>query len=447
VALACAALAACGPAEPEPPNLVLIVVDTLRPDHLGCYGHPRDTSPAIDALAAEGYRFERAYATAPWTMASVASLFTGLYPGSHGITSVSRLPDEALTVAEILHSRGYATAGVVSHVVLGRGYGFHQGFEQYEDRVPGPAHFDVSTGRVTDRAIEFLDGLASGERPFFLFAHYFDPHYNYLPHEEVDFAPPRVGRLDATQTIKELRSMSADLGEAEVAFIRDLYDEEIRHTDGGIGRLLDRLAELGLDENTWVVVTADHGEEFLTHGWLGHTRTLYEELVRVPLIVRPPGGLSEPRVPRTPATQAALAATLVDLAGGDSSLFLFQAESLQPLLTGGWQRSSGVIFAEVDFIPIHADYWVKRTHKKALITERFKLIRDDPTARLELYDLRDDPGEQRDVAAARPGLVSELLPALEEAVANSRGRSMSVIEAPLSEERLEQLRSLGYVGD
>jgi arylsulfatase len=423
------------------------VVDTLRPDHLGCYGHARETSPALDALAAEGYRFERAYSTAPWTMASVASLLTGLYPSSHGVTRVSRLPGEALTLAEILQSRGYATAGVVSHVVLGRHYDFDQGFEQYEDRVPARAHYDISTGRVTDKAVEYLEGFAGGERPFFLFAHYFDPHYNYLPHEEVDFAPPRVGRLDATQTIKELRAMSAHLTAEEVAFIQDLYDEEIRHTDDGIGRLLARLTQLGLDDETWIIVTADHGEEFLTHGWLGHTRTLYEELVRIPLIVRPPGGLAEPRVLRKPVTQAALAATLVEIAGEDPSLFLFQAGSLRPLLAGGRDGSPGVVFAEVDFIPVYADYWVKRAHKKTLITERFKLIRDDPTGRLELYDLQVDPRELRDLAGARPELVASLLPALEEAVAISLGRTMSEVEAPLSEERLEQLRSLGYVGN
>jgi arylsulfatase A-like enzyme len=447
VLAACAVLTACGRSEPDPPNIVLIVVDTLRADHVGCYGQSRNTSPNLDELAAQGYRFERAYSTAPWTMSSVASMFTGLYPSSHGVTRVSRLPNEALTLAEILQSRDYATAGVVSHVVLSRTYDFQQGFEQFEDRVPGPAHSDISTGRVTDKAIEYLDSLSAAGRPFFLFAHYFDPHYNYLPHPEVDFAPRRVGRLDATQTIKELRAMSADLTAREVAFIRDLYDEEIWHTDAGIGRLLDRLAELGLDDETWVIVTADHGEEFLTHGWLGHTRTLYEELLRVPLILRPPGGLPEPRLLPDPVSLVALSPTLVDLAGDDSSLFRFQASSLEPLLTGARDHSPGVAFAEVDFIPVYADNWVKRTHKKALITDRFKLIRDDPTGRLELYDLQDDPYELRDLAELRPELVDELLPALEEAVAYSRGRAMGEVEAPRSDERLEQLRSLGYVGN
>jgi arylsulfatase A-like enzyme len=204
---------------------------------------------------------------------------------------------------------------------------------------------------------------------------------------------------------------------------------------------------LGLDEDTWVIVTADHGEEFLTHGWLGHTRTLYEELVHVPLIARPPGGLHEPRVLTEPVTQAALAATILDLVGEDSSSFPFQAGSLGPLLAHGRASSPGAVFAEVDFVPIHADQWVKRAHKKTLITERFKLIRDDRTGRFELYDLREDPGEQHDLAEAEPELLAELLSSLEEAVAASRERTLREVEAPLSEERLEELRSLGYVGN
>jgi arylsulfatase A-like enzyme len=420
-------------------------VDTLRSDHLGCYGYERETSPSIDALAAQGHLFKRAYTTAPWTMPAVASVLTGLYPSSHGVKRISRLAGEALTLAEILGKRGYATAGVVSHTMLGEDFGFGQGFERYEVRGSDRPNEDITTGPVTDAAIEFLSGFAAGDRPFLLFVHYFDPHYHYLPHENIDFAARRLGRLDGTETIHELRAMSDDLEADEIAFIQDLYDEEIRYTDDGIGRLLAHLEELGLDDDTWVVLTADHGEEFLTHGWLGHTRTLYEELIRVPLIIRPPGGAEAPHVHRRLTTLVSLAPTLLEIAGVDSMAFDFQAASLLPLLSGGRDEPPAFAFAEVDFVPVKPGNIVKRAHKKAVVTGRLKLILDERTGKLKLFDVKADQDELRPLTKKRSDLVNELVPVLEHAIAFSRGDALGESEVALSEQQLEQLRALGYL--
>jgi membrane-anchored protein YejM (alkaline phosphatase superfamily) len=223
--------------ETRPPNVLVIVVDTLRADHLGCYGHGRPTSPSIDALAASGVRFDRAYSAAPWTMPAVASMLTGLPPAAHGVESLQHmLPRDAVTLAERLTERGYVTAAVVSHLLISSRFHFDQGYAVFEER-EAQGHDHVSTPGVTRTASTLLDLLARDERPFFLFVHYFDPHFNYRPHPEFGFAPPSVGSLDGTQGIDELRARLDELTPAEFGFLRDLYDEEIRLTDDGIGAL------------------------------------------------------------------------------------------------------------------------------------------------------------------------------------------------------------------
>ncbi|MBW2421989.1 MAG: sulfatase, partial [Deltaproteobacteria bacterium] len=277
LAAATGVISCLGCAEPEPPkNVLFIVVDTLRWDHVGVYGAARATTPAIDALAADSVRFERAYSTAPWTIPSVASMLTGLYPHAHGAMHFrSQLPPSVDTLAEILSAQGYATAASVSHTVLNRLRRFGQGFDRYLDS-EAQGHKHLSTPGVTDQAIAFLKGFEKQDRPFFLFIHYFDPHYAFRHHPQLGFTNPPVERLTGSESITRLREMLPEMTRAELDFILALYDEEIRFTDGGIGRVLDALRELGLDDETLVVFTADHGEEFGERGWLGHTTTLRE---------------------------------------------------------------------------------------------------------------------------------------------------------------------------
>jgi len=436
----------CSDQTATPPNVLMIVVDTLRQDHLGCYGYSRDITPSIDALAASGLRFDRAYATAPWTMPSVASMITGLYPGSHGLTRTTRLPAEAVTVAEILGEHGYATAGVVSHVLLGSVFGFDQGYEVYEQTVREKPHKAVTTEAVTDKAQSLLRQLAEDDRPFFLFVHYFDPHYEYQRHPEIGLAPERAGRLDGTQTIHELRALLGDITDEEVEFVRDLYDEEIAHTDAGIGRLLATLRETGQDPNTLILFVADHGEEFVEHGWIGHTRTLYEELVRVPLIVRPPQARARAGATDRLVSLASLTPTILDYCGIETEELGFQAPSLAALVDSGLAEGLPAAYAEVEYVPLKKSSAVKITFKKALATASYKVVRDDLSGRVEVFDLVKDPGERHDLADSRPDLVARLLPELEQAIARSRERALDPEEAQIDEELIERLRSLGYVG-
>jgi len=256
--------AACGGDRGAPRNVLLILVDTLRTDHSSTYGYARDTSPALSRLAAGGVRFDRAYAPSSWTKPSVASIFTGQYPHRHGLNFVlATLPDSAQTLAERLSQAGFATAGAVSHVFVDRKNGFDQGFDVY-DSAEARGHSHVSTAGVTKRARKLLEQLAGGDRPFFLFVHYFDPHYEYRRHPEVGFAGESGGRLRGGEDIHELRAMGPSLAAEEVAFLRDVYDEEVRFTDAGIGELLDTLADLGLDPPVATVEVAalDGQQEF-----------------------------------------------------------------------------------------------------------------------------------------------------------------------------------------
>jgi arylsulfatase A-like enzyme len=430
------------PALAERADLLLVVVDTLRADRLGSYGAERDTSPALDRLAAEGVRFERAYAPAPWTKPSVASIFTGLHPSAHRANRVrTALPDGAVTLAEILREQGYRTAGVVSHDVLAAKNGFAQGFERYfEDEARGHGH--LSTEGVTARARALLAELAAGEEPFFLFVHYFDPHYDYLRHPEFGFAAERAGRLDGSESLVSLRKLSDELTPEEVGLLRDLYDEEIRFTDRGIGHLLEGLAEAGRAERSLVVATADHGEAFLEHGWLGHTRSLYEVLLRVPLILRVPG--VAPGVVAEPVSTVSLLPTLLELMGVRPDEIAPHGPSLAPHLTGAAATQLPPVFAEVDFLPVFDP--AKRAAKKALIGPRFKLIRDERSGALELYDLSEDPGERRDLAGEDPERLEKLRAQLEIRARAAGAGALSEQDREPTLEELERLRALGYGG-
>lgn len=253
-------LAGVGCSERRPANLLLISIDTLRPDRLGFGGHSRPTSPAIDRLAREGVVFPNAFSAAGWTLPSMATILSGRYPKDHGAIDLeSPLHAGLPTLAGILQLRGYDTRGYVSHVVLVPQYGVAKGFDHFDDSVldVGHPHVASTERQLTDRVIA---GLADLREPYFLWVHYFGPHFDYL-----------------------WRSGWESFGGSDL----DRYDQEIAYTDAQIGRLLDTLRARGLYENTVVVLTADHGEEFGEHRGTFHY-TLYDEVLRVPLVIRAP---------------------------------------------------------------------------------------------------------------------------------------------------------------
>jgi len=441
--------AGCGGEHGAPRNVLFIVVDTLRADHLSAYGYARDTSPALAKLAEGAVRFDRAYAPAPWTKPSVASMFTGQYPHRHGLNFVlATLPASAQTLAERLSQAGFATAGVVSHGFIGPKNGFDQGFEVYDDH-EAKGHSYVSTVGVTDRALKLLEKLDEQERPFFLFVHYFDPHYEYRRHRQYGYAPESVGRLRGGENIHDLREMGPSLAPEEVEFLESVYDEEVRFTDAGIGRLLAALAQRGLEDDTLVIVTADHGEEFFGRGWLGHTRTLYDEVIHVPLVIRVPGSGARKRVVDAPVSLASLAPTILDYLGIDAPDAGFQGPSLRPLIDGSGDVDLPPVRSEVRFIVLGSNSPLaeKVAYKQAVIDGRYKLIKDFRAQTYELYDLAQDPGETENLASSRPELLRQMLVELDRTRSADTAAPAVDENATLDPKDAAMLRDLGYADE
>jgi choline-sulfatase len=396
-------------------NVLLITIDTLRADRLGGFGYPLETSPAIDALAERSVVFENAQVQSAWTLPSLASLMTSLHTSTHGAWSFdSRLDESFTTLAEQLRGAGYATFGVASHVFLDDRYGLQQGFEAFDTELVTDfvaSHEAITSPQVSERGIRWLEERAQHESPWLLWVHYFDPHATYREHPGVS---ERFGTLSDSQR----------------------YDGEIAFTDRSIGLLLDRLSELGLAEDTIVVLVADHGEEFGEHGGDGHGRTLHREVVHVPLIIHAPG-LTPKRISRRVSSVDVLP-TLLELLGlppphpsaGRSLLAAMRGEEL----------ADEPVLAELGLNPGNPI--------DSLSLGGWKLMRQRKTGRTLLFDLVLDPGELEDLASQRPERVAELLARLDRAVAEAEALAGEFVRAgplQLSDEEIERLRALGYV--
>lgn len=269
------------------PNILLVSIDTLRADHLHCYGYSRQTSPTIDRLAAEGVLFETVAAPTSWTLPSHVTLLTALAPEQHGVVHHwARLGPESLTLAEVLRAAGYSTAGFVSAPYLGASYGFSQGFDLFDDAIAtsGSAArwYDsiITSPRLYQRVGDWLTRWddEGRERPFFVFLHMWDVHIDYIPPPPYDrlFDPDYRGTITGENLFHSER-IHKDMDPLDLRHIVSLYDGEIRYTDHYLGKILQVLERLDGLDNTLVVVTSDHGEEFFEHGRIEHKNALYDE--------------------------------------------------------------------------------------------------------------------------------------------------------------------------
>ncbi|MCP4657256.1 MAG: sulfatase-like hydrolase/transferase [bacterium] len=419
----------------QPSNVILIGIDSLRLDHtsLDPAANPgRDLTPNLRRLAESGVWFRHAISQAPWTMPAVASVLTGRYPQEHGAFSFQGfLSRREVTLAELLREAGYATGAIPSSQFLDASHGFSQGFEYFQD--------DYSTGAsqdVTNRAIDFLK--RHQEERFFLFAHYFDPHYEYRNHEEFDFADSYSGRMaDSAMDIRAIRSEGEHLDPVEVEYLRDLYDEEIALTDREIGRLFDELETLDLTETTAVVVVASHGEEFLERGWVGHTINLHDEVIRVPLVFRLPG--IEPRQEELEGVveTRAVFPTLLDYLGMEWERHPSENSLLAQL--GG--REEGASPEAGAFSSV----WLteENIQRSAYRTDSWKLVVDHLANRSLLYDLEGDPRELEDRSELDPEELARLRQTLDAWVLAMEEQAKLAPTRKLRRREIERLRALG----
>jgi choline-sulfatase len=387
---------------PKQPNVLLIVLDTSRWDHFQTYGYERATSPNLLALSERGAVFEQAHGHTGWTGPSMGSLMTSLTPRDHGLVQWEfPLEAEHLTLAEVLQSHGYQTFAVVSHFVFEPKLGFDQGFESYDRSVldKGSPHRTHTSEEVTNKALKALHERDTS-RPWLMWAHYFDPHAEYLAHQAYDFGQSPMG----------------------------LYDSELAYSDEHIGRLLDALQERGELENTWIVVTADHGEEFRDHGGKQHRGQLYEELVHVPLTIVGPG-VQPQRVPAV-VRNSDIAPTLLGLAGLPiPPAFLGEPMAL---VDGRFVVQDRPVYLEV----------LRHGDKRGLLDGHFKVIRDLDKGTVELFDLEADPRERTNLASRYETLTAELLARVDAYYAQPHF-APSVQE--LSEADTLKLELLGYM--
>ncbi len=441
-------LAACTEPSPErPTNAILISIDTLRPDHLGCYGYDRPTSPSLDRLASEGVLFENISSTAPWTLPAHASILTGRYPNRHGVTFYdTRLSDDIPTLAEHLGGNGFKTAAIVNSYDLSQRYGLARGFEHFE--YVRELTRSAKPSGVENRALGWI--AKQTHEPFFLFVHYYDVHSDYVsePHYERQFVrtEERVANGETVQ-LRRFCEGKLKLSEHDAEHLRDLYDAGIRQLDEGIDRLVEALRSRGLLDTTLIVITSDHGEEFLEHGSVLHGRTQFDEVIRVPLIVRGPGIPAGRRISEI--------GSLVDLAPtlfaalGVSPPAGMDGIDLSPLWrAAASEASERLVFSEADHgSEVRDNKWAARfkSHRdstRAVRNARFKLHHDRVSGTWRLYDLQGDPGELRDVSDAQPAVARALRESLEDYMAV--GVSGKTIEE-LTPEEIEHLRSLGYL--
>jgi len=404
------------------PSVILITIDTLRADHVGCYGAQTVKTPTLDALAHDGVVFERAISQVPLTWPSHAVILTGTYPFQNGVQDFTGQPlgPQFRSVAQAFQQAGYATGAVVSAFVLDRSWGLARGFDFYDDAFSAETFAQKDIGLVDRRAGEsVVHAIAwlkkTPRRPFFLWLHLYDPHSPY--------DPPEPYRSE---------------------YSSHLYDGEIAYADHELGTLMTWLRQNHLYDSSLIVALSDHGESLGEHGEDEHGFFLYNATVHVPLIVKPPAGSGIPAARRPePVETVAVAPTLLQLAGlkgsTDAIHAQFQSHALLGTLSGTGQPAKDPAYSET-FYPFSSFGW---SPLHAIESERFHFIE---APKPELYDLETDPGETLNIAAEQPATVAVLREKMQALLAHNPFTREEGGAGNLSPDAQGKLRALGYFG-
>jgi arylsulfatase A-like enzyme len=439
-------LGSCGEA-PSPPsaplreyNVLVISLDTLRADHLGVYGYGREVSPRIDRFARASVRFETAYSHAPWTTPAHGALLTSFYPTVLGLKKfleVGRISERVETMAEFFKSHGYRTHAVTEGGMVHADFGFDQGFEKY---FQSARHVDHGVG-------ETLKWLGShGHEKFYFFYHTYDIH-RYNPPEEYQkqFVTPGPRSLQAGESLMkqiqlyENEDFIASLEDEDLKYIIDIYDASIRWVDHHVGVLLEYLERNGLLEKTIVVITSDHGEEFLERSRTGHGYSNYEEQIRVPMVIHHPD--AAPGIRKTMFRHIDLLPTLADAMGFEKRREWLGESLLDCLLHGdrGTGGKTRVSYCECG-----------HSNLTSIQTPEWKLIYSSNPQKLSLYNLKEDPAEKKSVLEEYEGVARQFKRVLDRITQNNRklmpifaGEKVEMDDLP--QDLLEDLKKLGYV--
>ena len=449
-----------------PVNVILVSLDTVRADHLVCYGYGPATSPNLDKLAADGVRFAHASSASSWTLVSHMSLMTSLTAAHHGVLHEDWDADPSIvTLADVLREGGFATGAFTSGGYVGSRFGFAKGFDFYIDGGMS-ARQPRAAAMLSNKVSDWLGRNA--DKKFFLFLHTYQPHDPYSSPAPWGQALLPPGARFTSLDLRAYLTPQGDfkrLSDADRANVIGLYDGDIRYTDEAfIGPLVKRLRELGLYDRTLIVVTSDHGEEFFDHGsWL-HGLTLHEEQIHVPLIVKRPGSRSRGLTVRDRVQAPDVLPTILDELGIPIPAVRLDGQSLAPLFKGRAPAARD-FFVEVygrDEFPSPLRGADTRLNSAALISGPFKLIysvNDNlrfhfysppppalPEIEVELYDLDKDPGEKRNIAGERPDVARRLVAKLEAYFAALPPKAQrSVNRMRLDPKSSEQLRAFGYI--
>lgn len=420
---------------PKGPNVILIIVDTLRADHLSCYGYNRNSSPKIDEFSMNSVVFRNAISAAPWTTPSIASIFTSQYPAKLGFEDEPViLNDIFLTLAEIFRENSYKTKGIISHTLISSELGFNQGFDKYdEENAKGHGH--ISSPSIAQKAISFLE--KNKNKKFFLFLHFFDPHFDFILHEKFNYYPDYNGPLFSGQSIKKLLAKAPSMSSDDVKYIKALYDSEISFTDEFIGNILDKVKEFDLYNDTIIIFTADHGEEFLERGdyWIGHEKKLYQEQIHVPLIIKLAGNNNKKTLNEYVGL-IDLMPTIVDFVGlRIPNEYKYEGKVLD--LSNVEELKSKIIFSETK----------RNASLQSVIWKGWKLIHDPEMNLKNLFNLEKDLAEFKNVIRENKILLKsfeEILQGWNNYVKLEKSQ-VKAQKPKFTEEQKQQLRSLGYV--
>jgi choline-sulfatase len=401
------------PAKLQPRNLLLVTIDTLRADHVGCYGYANIQTPTLDALAQRGVLFENAVTTTPLTPPSHASMFTGLYPYQHGVRNTGGfvLQSSSVTLAEMLQQQGWDTAAFVGASVLKKVVGLDQGFTLYDDEMPNPdaqqlrEYPERPAGAVVDRAIHWLD-TRSTDKPFFLWVHVFDPHIPYEPPAPYD-----------------------------KQYAKQPYDGEIAYADHELGRLFETVSKKAPADNTLIAVLADHGESLADHGEYTHGVFLYDATVHIPFLLAGPGVPAKLRVKQQVRT-IDLLPTLLALLGGAAPPNV-EGTSLTPTFAGG-EAPTEPSYHETLFPKMNMGW----AELRAMRTNRWKYIH---APKKELYDLVADPGETTNIIEQHKDEAARLEQQLQQTALKGENGKEKVEAKMVDEKTMNQLKSLGYL--